>query len=474
LPAPSAGETAAWIPRYDGPCGSSASRRALLPRSLWPDVAADVGRRAPSAAPQTGRPQPPTRLLYRPEWFCHSPAPAAPPMVTGNRFEPYSFDTLFRERRNPWHYETEYEQTKYAQTLELLPRPSFPRALELACAEGHFTTLLAPRCTELCAADISPTALRRAARRCRGQTNIRLLELDLLRAELPGQFDLIVSSEVLYYTGTIENLRRVVAKITRALRPGGWLATAHAHLVVDEPHRSGFDWDLPFGAKRISAVIQAQPGLSLRRDLRTPLYRVQLYRREPRWRPQLKRREAKRILLPQPTELPPDVAPHALWRGGYPRAIRPEVAVTRRLPILMYHRIAPRSGIPARYCVSPEAFDAQLRALATRGFRCVSLDEWRRAMIARRPLAGRCVVLTFDDGYRDFLDHAWPLLQRYGFTATIFLPTDFVGSESRWDARLGETFPLLGWDEVQRLHAEGIAFGSHSSSHVALAGQPPA
>ena len=63
---------------------------------------------------------------------------------------------------DPWAYETPYERTKYQQTLELIPNGKIGRALELACAEGRFTRLLAPRWERLIAADFSQVALQRA------------------------------------------------------------------------------------------------------------------------------------------------------------------------------------------------------------------------------------------------------------------------------------------------------------------------
>ena len=74
------------------------------------------------------------------------------------------------------------------------------------------------------------------------------------------------------------------------------------------------------------------------------------------------------------------------------------------------------------------------------------------------------IVLTFDDGYRDFYTHAFPVLKQFGFTATVFLPTDYIGN-GRPGIR-GKQH--LSWEEVRELHAQGITFGSHTCSHPQL------
>ena len=89
-------------------------------------------------------------------------------------------------------------------------------------------------------------------------------------------------------------------------------------------------------------------------------------------------------------------------------------------------------------------------------------------MEAKRPLPGRAVIITFDDGYRDFLTEAWPLLAQYGFSATVFLVAGKVGRTNEWDHHYGQEIPLLGWEEIRGLQKEGIEFGSHSMSHRPL------
>src|SRR5215469_6710442 len=78
----------------------------------------------------------------------------------------------FFVKPDPWGYSSEYEITKRGHTLSLIPAGECERGLEVACAEGHFTVLLAQSVGRLVASDISTVALERAVRRCRGKSNI--------------------------------------------------------------------------------------------------------------------------------------------------------------------------------------------------------------------------------------------------------------------------------------------------------------
>ena len=83
-------------------------------------------------------------------------------------------------------------------------------------------------------------------------------------------------------------------------------------------------------------------------------------------------------------------------------------------------------------------------------------------------LPGRAVCVTFDDGYEDFAETAWPLLRRYGFGAHMFLVADLVGGVAEWDAAEGPPAPLMDWATIERLRREGVTFGCHTCSHPRL------
>lgn len=254
---------------------------------------------------------------------------------------------------------------------------------------------------------------------------------------------------------------------------------AHANLVVDEPDQPGFDWDHPFGAKVIGEALACIDSLAFVKEIRLPLYRVQLFRRCGEDEPSLQFHRQQE--LPQIIEMPQQVLPEAeyatrvLWHGGEPRReSNLRTVVTERLPILAYHRIA--SAGPARlarYRLTPEAFEEQLSFLRAAGYYSIRLEDWRSAMADHTPLPGRAVLITFDDGYLDFLNCAWPLLKQYGFSATVFLVAGQVGGSNSWDFAYGAKLPLLGWKDIRRLRDDGIEFGSHSTNHPCLTALSP-
>jgi len=144
------------------------------------------------------------------------------------------------------------------------------------------------------------------------------------------------------------------------------------------------------------------------------------------------------------------------------------------VPILMYHRVA-TDGPPGleRWRVAPELFADQMKALSRAGYQTISLAEWADALVQRRPIQEKRVVLTFDDGYSDFLSVALPILRRHDFSATVFLVAERIGQTALWDAEFGECAPLMSWEEIKSLQAIGIEFGAHSCIHRKMTEMEP-
>jgi predicted TPR repeat methyltransferase len=137
------------------------------------------------------------------------------------------FERLYAESGDPWDFETsEYEQNKYTRTLAVLGERTFRRALEAGASIGVFTEMLAKRCEELLAVDVSVRAVAAARRRLSGLGHVRV-ERRTLPEEMPdGPFDLIVASEVLYYFPR-EEMLAVLQGFERELARGGTLLAVH-------------------------------------------------------------------------------------------------------------------------------------------------------------------------------------------------------------------------------------------------------
>jgi len=139
------------------------------------------------------------------------------------------------------------------------------------------------------------------------------------------------------------------------------------------------------------------------------------------------------------------------------------------IPILMYHSILEddESGVHGYYrtATSPKAFAQQMEQLHQAGYRTCSLAEAVAQLGSESGIGAKSVVITFDDGYRDFYLNAFPVLSRFGQKATMFLPTAYIG-ESPIEFKGKE---CLTWAEVRELEKHGILFGSHTVTHPQLA-----
>ena len=137
---------------------------------------------------------------------------------------------------------------------------------------------------------------------------------------------------------------------------------------------------------------------------------------------------------------------------------------------LCYHAISSRW--PADLAVTPESFESQVRALVERGYRALTFYDAVMASPAARTMA-----ITFDDAYRSVIDIAFPVMSSLGLTATVFVPTSFVGSPApmswpgvdRWLGGPHEAeLRCMSWDDLGQLQEAGWEIGSHTHTHARL------
>lgn len=159
--------------------------------------------------------------------------------------------------------------------------------------------------------------------------------------------------------------------------------------------------------------------------------------------------------------MPVDLTPPAPSAEPLPRTGPPRPSAW----IAMYHSVGDPTDDPYRVTVSPDRLAAQLRWLRHQGLRGVSMRHLMDAC-ARGEERG-LVGLTFDDGYRDFVDLALPLLRHHDCTATLFVLPGRLDGDNAWDP-LGPRKPLLGADGIRHAAANGVEVASHGLTHVDL------
>jgi peptidoglycan/xylan/chitin deacetylase (PgdA/CDA1 family) len=133
------------------------------------------------------------------------------------------------------------------------------------------------------------------------------------------------------------------------------------------------------------------------------------------------------------------------------------------LPILMYHRVGPQTAslrpMTRALTVTPAAFAQQMKWIVAHGYHPISQRQAFDALERNGRLPSRPLMITFDDGYRDILWNAMPVLSRLHIPATAYVITSRIS---------GSDISFLTWDELRQLEQHQVAIGSHTVHHSEL------
>ncbi|MBV7275402.1 polysaccharide deacetylase family protein [Clostridium sp. PL3] len=128
----------------------------------------------------------------------------------------------------------------------------------------------------------------------------------------------------------------------------------------------------------------------------------------------------------------------------------------KSVPVLMYHSIDYEKGNELR--VPKEKFREQMQYLKDNGYTTLTFDELYDFLVNNKPVPEKSVVITFDDGYEDNYQNAYPILKEFGFNAAVFVITNAVDNEK----------PFLTSEQLNEMEKNGIEIESHTLAHDEL------
>lgn len=126
------------------------------------------------------------------------------------------------------------------------------------------------------------------------------------------------------------------------------------------------------------------------------------------------------------------------------------------IPILTYHRFA--EDCNSNLCMPAKTFELQMRYLKENGYHVITAEELLAFLRYQQGLPQKSVLITIDDGYRSVYDLAYPILKKYGYTATLLIYTSFVGVSKM----------AITWDQLKEMRTNGFTIGSHTINHSDL------
>ena len=133
------------------------------------------------------------------------------------------------------------------------------------------------------------------------------------------------------------------------------------------------------------------------------------------------------------------------------------------IAVLGYHGVVSDKEKKENYASNPyfmsvSQFEKQMKYLAENNYQCLSMKEVENYYHGKKEISKKAICLTFDDGYEDNYQNAYPILKKYGFTGTIFVITDFVSNQPNY----------LTWEQIKEMKANGMDFQSHTASHKSM------
>jgi len=141
------------------------------------------------------------------------------------------------------------------------------------------------------------------------------------------------------------------------------------------------------------------------------------------------------------------------------------------IPILMFHKVGepPKGSKIKKLWVSDKLFTKQMAYLAREGFRSITFKDIYQHWDNGKPLPDHPILITFDDGYANNYSEAFPIMESFGFKATVFVVVQTVGWDNRWHDPASESrIPMISWQELKTLQKAGWEIGSHTMSHPRL------
>ncbi len=156
-------------------------------------------------------------------------------------------------------------------------------------------------------------------------------------------------------------------------------------------------------------------------------------------------------------------------KTGLPKSDQRNSRIDYSVPILMYHLVSSCLYKNFReYTIQTDVFKKQMRWIHRLGYKSITLDTYQDWKDGNKMISGRPIIITLDDGYKDCLKYAVPILTMYSLSAVFYLVVDKIGDKSTWNSMESNDIALMDWEGVHEIQSSGFQIGSHTMSHPRL------